>query len=117
VVGVVENFIELEYPIALLPKQMEAFQSTKKFRFTVYSGAVGAGKTMFAAHVAIEACLNNPGAKGFMGCLTYTQLKNVVFTTFKEEIIKYQDKLKENNIPVKLLKRLVESEGKMFFYP
>ena len=108
-----EQFTQLEYPIELLPKQMEAFTSTKKFRFTVYSGAVGAGKTMFAAHVAIEACVNNPGAKGFMGCLTYTQLKNVVFTTFKEEIVKYQDRLSKNNIPVKLLRRLVESEGKM----
>ena len=31
----------LEYPIALLPKQYEAFESTRKCRYTVYSGAVG----------------------------------------------------------------------------
>jgi len=31
----------LEYPIAMLPKQMDAFNSTKKCRYTVYSGAVG----------------------------------------------------------------------------
>ena len=92
---------------------MEAFDSTKRFRYSVYSGAVGAGKTMFAAHVAIEACLNNPGSKGFLGCLTYTQLKNVLFTTFKEEIYKYEDLLSKNGIPVKLLKRLVTSKGNM----
>ena len=112
-VGVVENFTELEYPIALLPKQMEAFNSTKRCRYSVYSGAVGAGKTMFAAHVAIEACLNNPGTKGFLGCLTYTQLKNVLFTTFKEEMYKYQDELDKNGIPVQILKRLVTSKGNM----
>jgi N12 class adenine-specific DNA methylase len=67
VVGVVENLIELEYPISLLPKQKEAFDSTKRCRYTTYSGAVGAGKTMFAAHVAIEICLNYPGVKGFLG--------------------------------------------------
>jgi PBSX family phage terminase large subunit len=113
VVGVVENLIELEYPISLLPKQMDAFESTKCYRYTTYSGAVGAGKTMFAAHVAIEACLNYPGTKGFLGCLTYTQLKNVLFTTFKEEIYKYEDELSQNNIPVKLIKRLVTSKGNM----
>ncbi len=105
--------INLKYPIALLPKQMDAFNATKKIRYTVYSGAVGAGKTMFAAHVAIEACVNNPGTKGFLGCLTYTQLKNVLFTTFKEEVYKYQDELDKHNIPVKLLKRLITSKGNM----
>jgi PBSX family phage terminase large subunit len=113
VVGVVENLIELEYPISLLPKQKEAFDSTKRCRYTTYSGAVGAGKTMFAAHVAIEICLNYPGVKGFLGCLTYTQLKNVLFTTFKEEIYKYEDSLSTNGVPVKLLKRLVTSKGNM----
>ena len=92
---------------------MEAFNATKNHHYTVYSGAVGAGKTLFAAHVAIEACVNNPGSKGFLGCLTYTQLKNVFFTTFKEEAQKYEDLLRENNIPVKLLKRLVTSKGNM----
>ena len=105
--------INLKYPIALLPKQMDAFNATKKIRYTVYSGAVGAGKTMFAAHVAIEACVNNPGTKGFLGCLTYTQLKNVLFTTFKEEVYKYQDELDAHNIPVKILKRLITSKGNM----
>ena len=96
--------LEFEYPIALLPKQMAAFELTKAVRYTLYSGAVGAGKTLLAAHVAIEACLNYPNAKGFLGCLTYTQLKNVLFTTFKEEIYKYQETMNENDIPIKLLK-------------
>ena len=68
---------------------------------------------MFAAHVAIEACVNYPGTKGLLGCLTYTQLKNVLFTTFKEEIYKYEDLLKEKGIPVKLLRRLITSKGNM----
>jgi hypothetical protein len=40
-------------------------------------------------------------------------LKNVLFTTFKEEIYKYEDSLSTNGVPVKLLKRLVTSKGNM----
>jgi len=98
---------------SFLPKQIETLNSIKKYKFTLYSGAVGAGKTLLLAHAAIEACVNNPGCKGMLGSLTYTQLTNVVFTVFKEEVYKYEKFLKSKGYDITLLKRCVESTGKM----
>lgn len=98
---------------SFLPKQIETLESVKKNKFTLYSGAVGAGKTLLLAHAAIEACINNPGCKGMLGSLTYTQLTNVVFTVFNEEILKYEDLLKKHGYDIKLIKRRVNSTGKM----
>lgn len=75
---------------------------------------MGSGKTLLLAHAAIKACLNHPGCKGIIGSLTYTQLKNVVFTVFKEELWKYQELLNKNNIPIKLINRISASHGKMY---
>jgi len=84
-----------------------------EYDFTVYSGAVAAGKTLLLAHAAIRACINTPNIKGIIGSLTYTQLSNVVFTVFKEELAKYQELLNINDVPIKLIKNIVESYGKM----
>ena len=65
------------------------------------------------AHTAIKTCVNNPKVKGIIGSLTYTQLSNVVFTVFMEELYKYQEILNKNNIPIKLTRRVVKSHGKM----
>ena len=100
-------------PITLLPKQLQTIHDINIFDFTVYSGAVAAGKTLLLAHVAIKTCVNNPHVKGIIGSLTYTQLSNVVFTVFKEELAKYQQKLDTNGIPIKLIKSMSESHGKM----
>jgi PBSX family phage terminase large subunit len=108
-----EETIVLEPTWAFLPKQLESLKALEKHGFVLYSGAVGAGKTLLLAHAAIRACLNNPGVKGIIGSLTYTQLKNVVFTVFKEELWKYQDLLNKNNIPIKLIKNISASHGKM----
>lgn len=99
---------------SFLPKQIEALESIERDGFTLYSGAVGAGKTLLLAHAAIKTCLNNPGCKGIIGSLTYTQLKNVVFTVFQEELWKYQDLLNKNDIPVTLIKHVSSSHGKMY---
>jgi len=107
------KIIELEPPIKFLPKQLQTLEDIKIHDFTVYSGAVAAGKTLLLAHAAIETCVNNPGVKGIIGSLTYTQLTNVVFTVFKEEVAKYQEVLNDNGIPIKLVSRLIESHGKM----
>lgn len=98
---------------SFLPKQIETLESVKKTKFTLYSGAVGAGKTLLLAHAAIDACLNNPGCKGMLCSLTYTQLTNVVYTVFNEELIKYQDLLNDNGIYQNLVTRKVASNGKM----
>lgn len=100
-------------PIQLLPKQLETMEAVTKYDFTVYSGAVAAGKTLLLSHIAIKTCINNPHCKGIIGSLTYTQLSNVVFTVFKEELAKYQQLLNKNGIPIKLIKSMSESHGKM----
>lgn len=110
---IINHEIHIEPTWEFLPKQLEVLEALKKNGFILYSGAVGSGKTLLLAHAAIEACINNPGVKGIICSLTYTQLSNVVFTVFREELAKYQDLLNDNNIPIKLLKQVSESHGKM----
>lgn len=105
--------INLEPPIQFLPKQLQTIRDVRKHDFTVYSGAVAAGKTLLLAHTAIRTCINHPNVKGIIGSLTYTQLSNVVFTVFEEELWKYQEILNEKGIPIKLTKRVAKSHGKM----
>lgn len=105
--------LTLEPTWSFLPKQLETLESVKNTKFTLYSGAVGAGKTLLLAHAAIDACLNNPGCKGMLCSLTYTQLTNVVYTVFNEELLKYQDLLNNNGINQNLIIRKVASNGKM----
>lgn len=105
--------ITLQPRWSFLPKQIETLESIKKTKFTLYSGAVGAGKTLLLAHAAIDACLNYPGCKGMLCSLTYTQLTNVVYTVFNEELIKYQNLLQDNGIDQNLVVRKVASNGKM----
>jgi phage terminase large subunit len=109
-----EKTIYLKPSWCFLPEQIKALNSLDTHGFTLYSGAVGAGKTLLLVHAAIKACLNYPGCKGIIGSLTYTQLKNVVFTVFKEELWKYQDLLNKNNIPVQIIKNVSASHGKMY---
>lgn len=109
-----EETIYLTPTWKFLPKQIEALESVNKQGFTLYSGAVGSGKTLLLAHAAIRACINYPGCKGIIGSLTYTQLKNVVFTVFKEELFKYQDLLRASGVPIELVKNISASHGKMY---
>ena len=88
-------------------------KAIREHDFVVYSGAVAAGKTLLLAHAAIRTCINNPNVKGIIGSLTYTQLSNVVFTVFKEELWKYQEILNEQGVPIKLAENIIESFGKM----
>ena len=111
--NITQQTIYLEPNWAFLPKQLEVMEAVKTNEFVLYSGAVGAGKTLLLAHMAIKMCVNNAGCKGIIGSLTYTQLSNVVFTVFKEELYKYQDLLDKNNIPITLIKQVSESHGKM----
>jgi len=85
-----------------LPQQLETLQAVKKKRYVLYSGAVRAGKTLLAAHVAIRTCLEYPGAQGFIGSLTTPQLTDVVFKVFQQELMRYQDALDKAGIPLKL---------------
>jgi PBSX family phage terminase large subunit len=108
-----ETNYDVGSPIKFLPKQLEAMKAIREHDFVVYSGAVAAGKTLLLAHAAIRTCINNPNVKGIIGSLTYTQLSNVVFTVFKEELWKYQEILNDEGVPIKLAENIIESFGKM----
>jgi len=95
-----------------LPKQLETLRAVWKYRYVLYSGAVRAGKTLLAAHIAIVTCIENPGCQGFVGSLTTPQLTDVVFKVFQQELKFYQDVLDRNNIPLTLVK-MKYSKGDM----
>ncbi|RLI66536.1 MAG: PBSX family phage terminase large subunit [Candidatus Asgardarchaeum californiense] len=112
--GALTNDIILDYPRKFLPEQIQALEDIYKYGYTLYSGAVGAGKTLLLAHAAIRECLNYPGTEGIIGSLTYTQIKNVVFNVFKKEMSLYQDKLNKQGIPVKLITNISATHGNMY---
>ncbi len=80
--------------------------------YGLYSGAYGAGKTLLLAHVGIKASLDYPGCKGLVGSLSYTQLRDVIFQTFIDEIEQYQRVLNDNGIPIQIATFTI-SPGKM----
>ena len=77
-------------------------EAVKRKRYVLYSGAVRAGKTLLAAHIAITTCIEHPGCRGFMGSLTTPQLNDVVFTVFQQELKFYQDAFDKAGIPIEL---------------
>lgn len=87
-------------------------EAVKKKRYVLYSGAVRAGKTLLAAHIAISTAIENPGSIGMMGSLTTPQLTDVVFTVFMQELNYYQTALDKAGIPVTLA-RMKHSKGDM----
>lgn len=95
-----------------LPKQLETLRAILKYRYVLYSGAVRAGKTLLAAHIAIITCIDNPGCQGFIGSLTTPQLTDVVFKVFQQELKYYQDVLDRNGISLTLA-RMKYSKGNM----
>lgn len=114
--------IILTRPKQFLPKQKEVFDLIFKenvgendkliTNFGLYSGAVGAGKTVLLAQVGIKAAIDYPGSVGLVGSKSYTQLRDVIFNTFLEDIEEYQKVLNDNNIPINLATHTI-SPGKM----
>ena len=110
-------------PRCFLPKQVQVFnlvfnenkddKGKTINNYVLYSGAFGSGKTLLLAHVGIKAALDYPGSIGFVGSLTYNQIRDVVFRKFCQEVDLYQKSLDEANIPVKIVKTITMSPGKM----
>ena len=98
---------------SFLPKQMEVFAALKKAKFILYSGAFRAGKTLLLANIAIRTCIENPGCVGLLGSLTYPQLRDVVFTVFKQEAMLYQKALDDAGIPIQIISKFISSPGQM----
>lgn len=103
-------------PRTFLPKQAEVLEAIKKYKYVLYSGAFGAGKTLLMCIVAIETCLNNPNVFGFFGSQTVPLLRDTVVRTFLQEMDLYQDTLKENGIGLKLEKKWSPSIMTYKFY-
>ena len=98
-----------------MPKQLEVLKALEdpKCKFILYSGAFRAGKTLLLANIAIRTCLENPGCVGFLGSLTYPQLRDVVFTVFKQEAQLYQKALDDAGIPITIIPKLISTAGNM----
>lgn len=109
--GQISNII-VDIDREFLPQQLETMRAVKSKRYVLYSGAVRAGKTLLAAHVAIRTCIEHPGASGFIGSLTTPQLTDVVFKVFIQELEKYQEALDKAGIPITLA-RMKHSKGDM----
>jgi PBSX family phage terminase large subunit len=95
----------LKYPRKFLPKQKEVLDAVKTYKFLLYSGAFGAGKTLLISNVVIKECVNNPGSLWFVGSQTVPQMRDTVFRTFMEEAELYQMALDEAGIKLKLIKQ------------
>jgi len=103
-----ENKIVLK-PRDFLPKQKEVFDLIEEgFRYIMYSGAYGAGKTLLTCNIVIQECLKYPGSIWFFGAQTVPNLRDTVVRTFLEEIDLHQDELNKlrKKAPAKLKKAL-----------
>lgn len=98
------NIRVLPMPRVFLPKQQEVLDAVKNYKYVLYSGAYGAGKTFLMCHVAIQTCINNANVFGFFGAQTVPMLRDTVVRTFLSEMDVYQEYLDKNNIDIKLEK-------------
>lgn len=64
----------------LLPKQKLYVNSTKDT--AIYSGGVGAGKTISDVCVALKLCVENPGIDGLICAPTYGMLRDTIMREF-----------------------------------
>ena len=109
----IDKVIKIHTPRLFLPPQIEVLNAIYENAGVLYSGAFRAGKTLLLVNAVIKICLENPGVKGVLGSQTHTQLKSVVFSLFREELDKYQDKLNKNGINLNLTKRIITTAGSM----
>lgn len=117
-VGIVsEQYLNINHPYKLLPKQYEVmklcFKKNSWNNYVLYSGAFGAGKTLLLAMVGIKAALDYPKSVGFTGSLTYPQISDVVFRKYCQIVDAYQEALKLAGIDLILLKKKVVTSGRM----
>jgi len=89
-------------PREFLPKQQQVLDAVKEYKYVLYSGAFGAGKTFLMCHVAAQTCINNPKVFGFFGAQTVPMLRDTVVRTFLNEMDEYQNILDKNGIDLKL---------------
>lgn len=99
---------DIEYvpsPRVFLPKQQKVLNAINRYKYILYSGAFGAGKTLLMSHVVIRECINHPRSLWFFGSQTVPMLRDTVVRTFMEEIDLYQQELDKRDINLKLKKQ------------
>ena len=110
------NIKQFPIPRDFLPKQKEVLEAVKNSKYTLYSGAFGAGKTLLMCNVAIQTCINNSNVLGLFASQTVPMLRDTVLRTFMEEIELYQDILNKNKIGLTLEKKWRPSTMSYEFY-
>lgn len=86
---------------------MELLQT---YRYILYSGAFGAGKTILLCNAILTQALTYPRSRWLIGCQTYPMLRDTVIHTFFEELELYQNILNEKNIKMELTQNWNKSE-------
>ncbi len=99
------SFKKFPSPAKFLPKQQQVIDAVQAYKYVLYSGAYGAGKTFLMCHVAIQTCINSPKVFGFFGAQTIPMIRDTVVRTFLSEMDLYQETLDKNNIDLKLEKQ------------
>jgi len=102
--------IKIERPRKFLPKQQEVLDALKEYRYVLYSGAFGAGKTILLCNAILGKAIDNPKSRWLIGCQTYPMLRDTVIHTFFEELDLYQSALKEKGINIELTQSWNKSE-------
>ena len=93
---------KLPYPRQFLDKQIKVLDAITKYKYVLYSGAFGAGKTLLMCNGAIQTCINNPNAFVMFGAQTVPMIRDTVVRTFLNEMDLYQEELDNHNIDLKL---------------
>ncbi len=77
--------------VSLLPKQSEALNGVlHAYKYMLFSGGVGSGKTTTGSHFAIERMVNDSKCVGFIGANTYKQLDQSTLKNFFQYLHQYQ---------------------------
>jgi len=103
------DIVNISYPRVFLPVQKEVLDACKKYKYILYSGAYGAGKTILLAHVVIQNCIMHPRSLWFFGSQTVPMLRDTILRTFKEEVELYQDCINKAKLDIKLEKKFLPS--------
>jgi len=110
------NIKTFPIPRDFLPKQKEVLEAVKNYKYTLYSGAFGAGKTLLMCNVAIQTCINSSNVLGLFASQTVPMLRDTVLRTFMEEMDLYQETLRNSGISLQLEKKWLPSRMEYTFF-
>ena len=100
-----KNLSSIPCPRRFLPKQKRVLDAISKYKYVLYSGAFGAGKTLLVCHIVIRECLKHPHSLWFFGSQTVPMLRDTILRTFLEEVDLYQLALNDAGVDVVLEKQ------------